>query len=160
MGGVEVVRAGPADLPTLVRFFRAVAAAERPDEPEAAGHAEAGLRRSLEAWDWMRSESCLFLLGLVGKEPAGYALAVRIPKADERAGFLFVDELYVLPAFRRRGVARSLLRRLQALSREMGLAGIRLLVRPENAGARALYRSLGFAERETLFGEWLNIVAG
>ncbi|MGB9724294.1 MAG: GNAT family N-acetyltransferase [Chloroflexia bacterium] len=156
MAGVEVVRAGPEERPALVRFFRAMAAAEKPNDPEAAERAEAGLRRSLEAWDWTRSESCFLFLALVGGEAAGYALAVRIPKADERTGFLFIDELYVLPAFRRRGVARALLRRFQALAGELGLAGVRLLVRPENTPARKLYRTLGLVEHETIFGEWLR----
>ncbi len=156
MAKVEVVRAGPEEWPALVCFFRALATAERPDDPEAARRAESGLRHSLEAWDWIRSESCFLFLARVEGRPAGYALAVRIPKADERAGFLFVDELYVLPDFRRRGVARALLERVQRLAGELGWAGIRLLVRPENTGARALYRSLGFVERETLFCEWLR----
>lgn len=67
-----------------------------------------------------------------------------------------VDELVVLPAFRRQGIARALLQRPQALAEEMGLAGIRLLVRPENGPARSLYRTLGFAEQSTNFAEWLR----
>ncbi len=156
MAEIEVVRAGPKEWPDLACFFRELAAAERPDDPEAAERAEAGLRRSLEAWNWMQSEGCFFLLARMEGRPAGYVLAVRIPKADERVGFLFVDELVVLPAFRRRGAARALLRRLQVLAGEMGLTGIRLLVRPENAPARSLYHRLGFVERETLFCEWLK----
>ena len=156
MASAEVVRTGPEERPALVCFFRELATAERPGDPEAGERAEAGLRHSLEAWDWLRSESCFLLLALVAGRPAGYVLAVRIPKADERVGFLFVDELVVLPAFRRQGVARALLRRLQALVEEIGLAGIRLLVRPENGPARSLYRTLGFAEQGAVFCEWLR----
>ncbi len=155
MAEIGVVRAGLEEWPDLVCFFRALAAAEWPDDAEAAERAEAGLRRSRDAWDWMQSEDCFLLLARADGHPAGYALAIRIPKADERAGFLFVDELVVLPAFRRRGVARALLRRLQSLAEEMGLAGIRLLIRPENMPARGLYRTLGFTESEAILGEWL-----
>ncbi len=150
---VRVMLAGPADLPDLVRFFRAAAAAEAPDDPAAAGRGEAGLRRSLEAHDFLRSDSCFLLLARLGGEPAGYLLAVRIPKADARAGFLFVDELYVLPAWRRLGLARALLARAQELAAELGLAGLRLLVRPENEPARALYRSCGLQEQPAVFCE-------
>lgn len=153
-GEIRVHRAAVADLAEVVRFFRAMAAAEDPDDPEAAERGEAGLRRSLAAWDFLKNDSCFLLLAHVAGEPAGYLLAVRIPKADARVGFLFVDELYVLPAFRRRGVARALVERAQALAAELGLAGVRLLARPENTPARRLYRQCDFAEHEALFCQW------
>mgnify|MGYP003730223749 CR=1 FL=1 len=142
------------DLPEIVRFFRGLAVAEAPDDPAAGERGEAGLRRSLAAWDFLHSEACFLLLAHLEGGPAGYLLAVRIPKADARAGFLFVDELYVLPTFRRRGVARALVERVQALAVELGLAGVRLLVRPGNEAARRLYRQCGFEEHETIFCEW------
>jgi ribosomal protein S18 acetylase RimI-like enzyme len=151
---VTLTIATSLDLPDLVRFFRAVAAAEAPDDPAAVERGEAGLRRSLEAWDFLRSDTCPLLLARLDGAPVGYLLAVRIPKADARGGFLFVDEVYVLPAYRCQGVARALLERVQALAGELGLAGVRLLVREENPGARKLYRNTGFVEHSTLFCEW------
>jgi ribosomal protein S18 acetylase RimI-like enzyme len=151
---VQVVLAGPGNLPDLLHLFRAAAAAEEPANPAAADRAAAGLQRSLDTFDWLRSDSCWLLLAWVGGEPAGFVLAVRIPKADERAGYLFVDEVYVLPACRRTGVARALLARVQELAGELGLAGVRLLVRPENTAARTLYRSCGFEEGESVFCQW------
>ncbi len=154
MAHVSVTTASSRDLPDLARFFQAVAAAESPGDPQAAERGEADLRRSLAAWDFLCSDACTLLLARLDGEPAGYLLAVRIPKADARVGFLFVDELYVLPAFRRRGVARALLRRVQSLAVELGLAGVRLLVRPENTPARRLYRQGGFTEHESVFCQW------
>lgn len=154
MAQVAVTLAAHDEAPALVRFFRALAAAEAPDDPGADERGAAGLRHSLEAWNFLRSDSSFVLLARVDGEPAGYILAVRIPKADARVGFLFVDEVYTLPAYRRRGVARALLERTQALAAELGLAGVRLLVRPENEPARGLYRSCGFAEHETMFCHW------
>lgn len=154
MSPVTVTTASAGDLSSLVGLFRAIAAAEAPDDPAAPERGEAGLRRSLGAWDLLNRDACFLLLGRMAAEPAGYLLAVRLPKADERVGFLFVDELYVLPAFRRRGVARALLERVQALAVELGLAGVRLLARPENAPARRLYRQCGFVEQESLFCQW------
>ena len=178
----EIVIASSADLPALVRFFRAVAEAEAPDDPAAPERGEAGLRAALAAHDFLNDDTCSLLLARVegaplaaegaappdsarvlepaqslsgaNGAPAGYILAVRIPKADARAGFLFVDEVYTLPACRRRGVARALLERAQALAGELGLAGVRLLVRGENVGARALYRACGFDEKDTIFCQW------
>jgi ribosomal protein S18 acetylase RimI-like enzyme len=179
---VTVTIATSHDVPDLVRFFRAVATVEAPDNPDAAERGEAGLRDALGVYDFLNSDTCFLLLARVygaplaprpspvdrlpgeaaaqaklanaNGAPAGYLLAVRIPKADARVGFLFVDEVYVLPAYRRMGVARALLERVQTLSVERGLAGVRLLVREENLGARWLYQGCGFVEHSTLFCEW------
>lgn len=154
MPTVDVTPAALRDLPDLRRFFGAAAAAEAPQDPAAAERGAAGLQAALWAHDFLRSGSCSLLLARVAEEPAGYLLAVRVPKADARVGFLFVDELYTLPAYRRMGVARALLERAQSLAGELGLAGVRLLVRPDNEAARTLYRSCGFAEHETVFCQW------
>jgi len=151
---VAVTISTPRDLPDLVRFFRAMAAAVAPDDTEAADRGEAGLRRSLHSWDLFRSDTCPLLLARVDGEPAGNLLAVRIPKTDARVGFLFIDEVYVLPAYRRLGVGRALVARAQALAGELGLAGVRLLVRPDNEPARALYRSCGFREHQPILCQW------
>ena len=135
----------------LVTLLRAIASDESPEAPFAADKAEADLAASRAAFDWTRSDSTWILLAYVEGEPAGYAVICRIPKADERAGFLFVDELHVLRAYRRRGVARALLARVEGLARELGLGGVRLLVRPNNEPARSLYRQAGFEEHETIF---------
>jgi ribosomal protein S18 acetylase RimI-like enzyme len=89
----------------------------------------------------------------VDGQPAGAAVAVRVPKLDGRRGFLFLDELAVLPEHRRRGVAQALLRQVEALARGLGLAGVRLLARPENEAARRLYARQGYAESESIFCE-------
>jgi aminoglycoside 3-N-acetyltransferase I len=115
--------------------------------------AVAGLRASRAVYDLLASDSFWLLLARVDDQPAGLAAAARLPKADARAGFLFVDELTVLPAYRRRGVATALLRHTLALAAELGLAGVRLLVRPENEAARRLYRALGFDESATVLCE-------
>jgi ribosomal protein S18 acetylase RimI-like enzyme len=75
----------------------------------------------------------------------GIAVAVRIPKLDSRAGFLFIDELHVRMSWRRQGVGSALVEHALSLARRLDLAGIRLLARPENAVARAFYESLGFS---------------
>jgi ribosomal protein S18 acetylase RimI-like enzyme len=93
------------------------------------------------------------MLGALDGQPAGAGTAIIIPKLDPRRGFVFVDELAVLPAFRRRGVARALLAYFEGLAHDLGLAGVRLLARPENAAAGALYAALGYAASPTTFFE-------
>lgn len=120
-------------------------------QAEGGDEAVAGLRRSRAVYDLLASDSFWLLLAQVDTQPAGLAAVARLPKVDARAGYLFVDELSVLPVFRRQGVARALLRHTLSLAATLGLAGVRLLVRPENEAARRLYQALGFDESATLF---------
>ena len=54
--------------------------------------------------------------------------------------------MYVVPAARRRGVARALLRALEDAARERGYAFVRLDTGPLQRGAMALYASEGYTE--------------
>ena len=64
------------------------------------------------------------------------------------AGMLYVDALAVDPAFRRRGVASTLLRRAEAFAADRGLGGVALDTGLHNEPARALYQASGYAERD------------
>jgi len=130
-------------------------AQDRAEETNAsAEEVRSGAASALRAYDFLASDAFWVVLAHVGGEPAGLAHACRIPKVDERTGFLYVDEVYVAPAHRRKGVGVALLRRVKQLSEELGLAGVRLLVRPENDAARALYRRAGFQEYPTMLCQW------
>jgi ribosomal protein S18 acetylase RimI-like enzyme len=141
--GISITALTPATAALAEAFLQA----------QAGPAAVAGLRASRAIYDLLASDSFWLLLARVGDQPAGLAAVARLPKADARGGFLFVDELTVLPAYRRLGVATALLRHVKALAAELGLAGVRLLVRPENEAARRLYRRLGFDESATLLCE-------
>ena len=147
---VETVSA--ANLSSFVLLLQAIEG-EGASSDLSANHAASGIRASLARYDFIRSDSCWMLLATAESAPAGYASVVRIPKADARAGFLFVDELYVLRSFRRAGIARALLEYIERFALDLGLAGVRLLVRPENTAARSLYRVSGYAESPTIFCE-------
>ena len=56
-----------------------------------------------------------------------------------------IDELYLEPAARRRGLGRAALAALLAEADVLGLCAVHLEVERGNAGAERLYRSLGFA---------------
>ncbi|MCC6190688.1 MAG: GNAT family N-acetyltransferase [Anaerolineales bacterium] len=103
-----------------------------------------------EAW---ALEAAWVLAAELEGQPVGVAVVVPIPKLDARRGFLFVDELSVLPAYRRQGVARALLAHVEQLARDLSLAGVRLLARPENAAARRLYARLGYQLNDSVFCE-------
>ncbi|OQA37370.1 MAG: ribosomal-protein-alanine N-acetyltransferase [Chloroflexi bacterium ADurb.Bin325] len=80
-----------------------------------------------------------------GREPIGMALlSLRGPRG-------WISAVGVIPAWRRRGAARAMLRRLLENAAQLGLDEVWLEVIEENAPAAALYRELGFsAARELL----------
>ena len=63
----------------------------------------------------------------------------------------YIQNLYVAPAHRRRGVAASLLTELIELSRERRVAEIHVITDPDNVAAVKLYRRCGFVK------EWLAL---
>lgn len=84
--------------------------------------------------------SDFFYVALVEGSVVGYAAASR------EGDLVHILSIAVLPPFRRKGIGRALLRRILEEGRAMGLNGAILEVGVENEAAKALYRSLGFAE--------------
>jgi GNAT superfamily N-acetyltransferase len=56
---------------------------------------------------------------------------------------LYLEDLYVRPEFRRQGVARALMRRLEAIAHEQGCGRLQWVVLRNNTAAVKLYESLG-----------------
>lgn len=56
----------------------------------------------------------------------------------------FVDDLYLEPRARGRGVGRAVLQLVEIEARKLGLAALFLVVDPDNRPARRLYDSAGF----------------
>lgn len=85
-------------------------------------------------------------LAEVGGEVAGFC-SVRIqPFLSEDSPYAELTELYVDPAFRRRGVARALIRRAEELARRRGARHLVVLTGHDNAPAQHLYRNVGFTD--------------
>jgi ribosomal protein S18 acetylase RimI-like enzyme len=142
---VTIRRATDADAAVLAAFMREMAAETHPDDRAAAADAVArALVSTLEQAGGLASPWFTVLLAIDDHNVGGYATLVRIPKLHINRGALYVDELYVLEAHRRRGIARALIGEAERLARELGMARVRLIVRPGNAAARALYDGLGY----------------
>jgi ribosomal protein S18 acetylase RimI-like enzyme len=59
-----------------------------------------------------------------------------------------VEELYVVPGMRRKGIGRDLLEATMEAAREAGATHIELTTGEDDAEARSLYESAGFSNRE------------
>jgi GNAT superfamily N-acetyltransferase len=85
------------------------------------------------------------VLFLDGSELRGYAVVVPYWSNELGGRLLFVDELFVVPEFRSRGIGR---RFFNYVERQLpfGIVGLGLGVNPQNRRARRFYESLGFVE--------------
>lgn len=138
-GECRVRAALPSDIPALMRLKRALAAGED------------GLHviRASEA-DWLRD----------GFGPhAGFTAFVAEDAADAVIGMttcsrrtvtgwngpvMFLQDLFVEPAYRARGVADALVARVAALAHEIGSPIVELTVRADNPSAQRFYQRNGF----------------
>ena len=128
--------AAPADVATILRFVRELAAFER--EPDAVEASEADLH-----------------VALFGTRPAAEAV---IAEDGDALGFalffhnfstwtgrrgLYLEDLYVTPAARGRGVGKALLRHLAGIAVDRDCARFEWSVLDWNADAIAFYRAMG-----------------
>jgi ribosomal protein S18 acetylase RimI-like enzyme len=140
--------ATPADIPALMRLKRLLA------EGENSLHA---VRAS--AADWLRdgfgpaAGFCAFVAeadaavagnSIVGNSVVGMATCSRRVITGWNGPVIFLQDLFVEPSHRRRGLARALTARVAALACELGSPIVELTVRSDNP-AQEFYRKNGFA---------------
>ena len=82
------------------------------------------------------------LVGYVDGEPAGFVSGVEVTHPDKGTE-MFLYELAVDEAHRRRGHGRALIEALDALARERGCVGMFVFVDDDNQAGRAAYCSAG-----------------
>lgn len=68
--------------------------------------------------------------------------------------------MHVLPEYRRQGIGRSLLKRLEQEAQSAGASEIGLQVYEHNAGAIALYKSLGYEPKAILMRKTMGKTSG
>lgn len=78
--------------------------------------------------------------------PAGY-MVLTVGYGMEYGGLRgFVDDLFVRPAARRRGLARAALREVRSAAEAMGVRVLLVETGPEDARTRSLYGQAGFVD--------------
>lgn len=137
----ETDLADPADAAAIVALVDAYACESMgggaPLPSEVAARLVPGLRAH---------PTTLALLAFVDGRPVGVAICFVGFSTFAARPLVNVHDLAVLPAARRRGVARALLAAVEARARARGCCKITLEVLERNARARALYASAGFAD--------------
>jgi ribosomal protein S18 acetylase RimI-like enzyme len=85
---------------------------------------------------------------LAGDGPDGLSLFRFRPGIWSAGAETYLQELYVVPQLRGRGIGRALLEATIEVARERGADGIDLNTGETDTAARALYESMGFTNRE------------
>ena len=110
------------------------------------------------ARDWLRNRlrfgESRVLLARRDREAVGFAQLYPMFSSVRMARIWILNDLFVLPAMRRQGVAASLLDAAAAFARDDGAAGIQLETGLDNTAARAAYRAAGWREDAT---QWYSL---
>lgn len=84
------------------------------------------------------------ILAEVDGDVAGFACLRVVPCVLYAEPHAEVTEMYVEPAYRRRGVGRALIAHAERLAAERGAIRVMILVDPANDIAQAFYRQAGY----------------
>jgi GNAT superfamily N-acetyltransferase len=80
-------------------------------------------------------------------EVGGYLLAVLVFSLEHGGMMAEIDEFFVTPAFRRRGIGAALLMQAENVLRESGVRRLQLQLGSRNARARDFYAARGYGRR-------------
>ena len=136
MSSISIRSAAPADAPLILDFIRHLAEYER--EPHAVTMTEDQLLR--DGFGRQRYFECL--IAECDGEPAGFALFFPV-YSTWKGRSIHLEDLFVLPAFRKSGIGKALLRRVAALAIDRSCARLQWDVLEWNALALDFYRALG-----------------
>lgn len=131
--------AAPADAPLILALIRELADYERLADEVAATEADIG--RAL----FGERPSAEAVIARVAGEAAGFALFFQSFSTFVGRPGLYLEDLYVRPAHRRRGIGRRLLAHLARIAVERGCGRFEWSVLDWNAPAIASYRRAGAA---------------
>jgi GNAT superfamily N-acetyltransferase len=129
--------ATPADVPVILRFIRELATYER--EPDAVVATEADLLRD----GFGPTPRFWSLIAELDGAPAGFALYFTSYSTWRGHHGIRLEDLYVTPALRGKGIGKALLVRLAQIAVEQGCPRLEWDVLDWNAPAIAVYERIG-----------------
>ena len=133
---LTIREATPADVPQILTFIHGLAHFER--EPDSVHSTEADILR--DGFGPTPLFHCL--IADYDHTPAGFALHFPIYSTWTGAG-IHLEDLFVLPEFRGRGIGKALITRVAAIAQARGCQRLQWNVLDWNATAIAFYESLG-----------------
>lgn len=134
---ISLRTARPEDADTILNFIRALALYER--EPDAVRVDAATLRAQMSA----QPAPFECLLAEYDGKAAGFALFFHTYSTWRGKQGIWLEDLFVLPELRGRGVGKALLKAVAAIARERDCARFEWSVLDWNQPAIDFYRSLG-----------------
>ena len=135
--GFHIRSATAEDIPLVLAFIRELAEYERLSHLVSA--TEANLRESL----FGAHPGAQVLLGFSGDTPAGFAVYFHNFSTFLGAKGLWLEDLFVRPAVRRRGYGRALLLHVARIARDRGCGRFEWAALDWNESAIRFYKSLG-----------------
>ena len=137
MLGLCIRPATEDDVPLILSFIRELAEFERLSHEVSA--TEGILRQSL----FGERRGVEVLIGCYGDEPAGFALFFHNFSTFLGRPGIYLEDLYVKPEFRGRGIGRGLLAHLAKLAKERNCGRLEWSVLDWNEPAIGLYEAIG-----------------
>jgi GNAT superfamily N-acetyltransferase len=111
-----------------------------------------GLRRAFLAERLEKRESVVYLAADAETHgPLGFVQLYPLFSSVSVQRLWIVNDLFVLPAARKRGVAAALLERCRTLARDTGAKGLQLETGTDNLTAQRLYERTGFTRIDAAF---------
>ena len=127
----------PAEIPMLLELIRELARFEKLE------HEFTATAESLHAAFFGPQPAAGALLARVDGAPAGYAIYFPTFSSFTGRGGVWLDDLFVLPTFRKQGLGRKLIEAVAKIAAERGCARFEWLALDWNERALEFYRGLG-----------------
>jgi len=134
---IDIAPAVESDVPVILEMIQALAAYEQLRDQCVA--TEATLRGTL----FGHEPSAEVLIARVDGTPAGFALFFHNYSTFLARRGLYLEDLFVSPAYRRRGIGRALLQRLAQIAVERDCGRFEWSVLDWNMSAIGFYKKLG-----------------
>jgi GNAT superfamily N-acetyltransferase len=134
---LRIVDATPADIPLIESLVRELA------EYEKLAHEAVGTAADFERALFGPGKVAYAVIAYAGDVPAGFALYFFTFSTFLARPGLYLEDLFVRPEFRKRGIGRALLAHLAAIAVQRGCGRMEWAVLNWNEMALRVYRSIG-----------------
>ena len=136
-GANTISTATPEDVPVILLFIRMLA------DYEKLSHAVVADEQKLRQTLFGARPYAEVLIARVGGAPAGFALFFHSYSTFLARPGIYLEDLFVVPALRGRGIGKALLREVARVARDRGCGRLEWSVLKWNTAAIEFYESLG-----------------